>query len=369
MIERTPRKILAIKIRPLAETLIFTAALRELARLLPATEIHVVANQRWASLLADLPFIHRVWPIERHARKVSRARAIARLGLQLRARKFDWALGFHGSPSVATLAFAAGARQRAIHFHGHRDPTGFANVPIPRRMHTTNAFQKDLDVLRAFGLAVGNVDPTPMIALQEEERAQAESYLSGLGINGPRLGLAIGANRPSKIWPVENYVELARRWCDATGGSVVTITKSGDEEVRDAFATRAKGIVPRLQIAHDDVNDADPRRMAALISRLNLLAGNDTGPRHLAVAAGIPSLTFFGPEEPFDWHPYDRRRHPAFFIPKLACRNDGRAGEPAWCGITHCTVENHRCMKGLRVDEALAQCLELERVSNGGPST
>ncbi|MFN8371029.1 MAG: hypothetical protein U0T83_10460, partial [Bacteriovoracaceae bacterium] len=31
-------------------------------------------------------------------------------------------------------------------------------------------------------------------------------------------------------------------------------------------------------------------------------------------------ITFFGPEEPKEWHPYDVKKHPYFFIDKLECR-------------------------------------------------
>src|SRR5690606_12146561 len=60
-----------------------------------------------------------------------------------------------------------------------------------------------------------------------------------------------------------------------------------------------------------------------------LYVGNDTGIKHLSVAVGIPTLTFFGPENPNEWHPY---RDSYLFIEDLECRT--RSAH--YCALNHC---------------------------------
>jgi ADP-heptose:LPS heptosyltransferase len=45
------------------------------------------------------------------------------------------------------------------------------------------------------------------------------------------------------------------------------------------------------------------RELAALLSAVRLLIGNDSGPKHLAAAVGTPTLTVYGPTDPRTWSP------------------------------------------------------------------
>jgi heptosyltransferase II len=74
-----------------------------------------------------------------------------------------------------------------------------------------------------------------------------------------------------------------------------------------------------------------------------LYVGNDTGLKHLAVAVGIKSYTFFGPEPANEWHPYDPKLHPYFYRENLSCRTRTHH----YCGLSVCDLmeENLSCLK------------------------
>ena len=89
------------------------------------------------------------------------------------------------------------------------------------------------------------------------------------------------------------------------------------------------------------------RRLACALSAVRCYVGNDSGPKHLAVAVGVPTFTFFGPEDPGEWHPYPRAAHPVFFRPGLDCRREDNG---RWCGLEECNLQGaarHRCMEEL----------------------
>src|SRR5688572_20688992 len=111
------RKILAIKLRALGDTVLMTAPLGELRRRFPDAEIHALVMTAWAPILEGHPAVDKVWTYDRRSEMSARAKAVARLAIEMRKQRFDCVVNFHASPSSATIAFASGAATRSIHFH------------------------------------------------------------------------------------------------------------------------------------------------------------------------------------------------------------------------------------------------------------
>jgi ADP-heptose:LPS heptosyltransferase len=61
----------------------------------------------------------------------------------------------------------------------------------------------------------------------------------------------------------------------------------------------------------------------ALFEKCSLFAGNDNGPRHMAVAAGIPTLGLFGRTCPSSWTPPDTRIHETVRAPAKKTEKNG----------------------------------------------
>ncbi len=355
-----PRKILAIKLRALGDTILMTAPLLELRRAYPDAEIHVVVTDLWAPLLENHPAVDRIIPYQRHPSATSRAKAIARLAIDLRKQKYDCVVNFHASPSSSALAYAVGAKVRAIHFHGHRDKNRYSTTVVPGKGELKPVIERDMDTVRSLGLAIP-AGSQPAVFLDESEIARARTRIGQMGLFGPILGLGIGASRNTKIWPLERFAAVAIRWCDQYRGSVVVYHARGEEAVSRKFfdavdrklvewyadptarkAVRAR-ILAEVQLPL--------RLLGSMLKTNSLYLGNDSGPKHLAVAVGTPTITLFGPEDPFEWHPYPLDRHPIHYIEGLKCRNDQEPGFKPWCGLHECVVEEHRCMRFLTEDE------------------
>ncbi len=92
-------------------------------------------------------------------------------------------------------------------------------------------------------------------------------------------------HRPEKRWPVEKYGELARILY-ARGFDVVII--GGPAESSLAHAIQRE--VPR---ARDLTGRTDFARIAVLGAKASMAVGNDTGPLHLAAAAGARTVVLF----------------------------------------------------------------------------
>lgn len=365
------RKILAIKLRALGDTVLMTAPLAELRQAYPGAEIHALVLKPWASILEAHPAVDHVWTYERHREPTARAKALARTAFRLRHEHFDSVVNFHASPSSAMLAFATGARTRSIHFHGHKDKNRYSTVTVPGKGTLKPVIERDMDAVRALGIHVP-AGRLPKIALQPAELADARARLAKLGFAGPVLGIGLGASRPTKSWPLERFAALAIDWCRAKPGACSLAVAGPDEEtevhkfllaIDDLLSATVPDAAERASIRSriSAENKLPVRQTTAVLGVLSAFAGNDSGPRHLAVAAGTPTVTLFGPEHPFEWHPYPVTEHPYFFVDNLACRRDADPGMPAWCALHECVAEQQKCMRQIGVDAVLAECLKVAR--------
>lgn len=364
------KKILILKLRSLGDTVLMTAPLEELKKAFPDAEIHLAVMSYWAPLFAEYPGISRVWTYERRKETAARAKTAAHLALRLRKERFDCVINFHASPTSATISFATGAPTRSIHFHGHQDRNRYSTVLIPGKGLIKPVIERDMDAVRALGLHVP-AGRMPGLFLDSAEKNLIQEWFKKLALPAPILGLGLGASRPTKSWSIERFAALAVSWCAQEGGGVFAPVGQDEGELLHIFL---KEIENQLSATTSDPHERASirsriitekgmpiRRLAAALSHLSVYVGNDSGPKHVAVAVGTPTVTIFGPEDPFEWHPYPREMHPYFFISGLSCRKDAMPGFPPWCGIDRCVEEQHQCMRNVGVNEVFKAARQVAR--------
>ena len=81
----------------------------------------------------------------------------------------------------------------------------------------------------------------------------------------------------------------------------------------------------------------------ACVRRSRLMVTTDSGPRHIAAAFGVPTVTLFGPTDPrwsHNYHPTSIDLHL-----DLPCSP---------CGDRICPLKHHRCMRELTVEHVMA---------------
>jgi ADP-heptose:LPS heptosyltransferase len=134
----------------------------------------------------------------------------------------------------------------------------------------------------------GQGAPTPLALNNPDALKAAEALLP----TGPTyVGLAPGAGGQDKRWPLENYVELARRIV-ANGWTPVFFF--GPDEAEDA-AVAAREVPQALQPERDRADGftavKGPLLVIALAGRLAAGVANDAGPGHMLAAGGAPLLS------------------------------------------------------------------------------
>jgi len=109
----------------------------------------------------------------------------------------------------------------------------------------------------------------------------------------PTAALVLASSKAEKDWPADRYVELAERLRGDLGLRLVLVGGRSEPENRVAELLRARLDVPPL-----DLREWDLRRLVFLLERVDVLVTPDTGPMHIGVALGTPTVALMGHTNP-----------------------------------------------------------------------
>ena len=158
----------------------------------------------------------------------------------------------------------------------------------------------NLELLEAIGVPFKR-HPTRLV-LTEAERLGARALLAsrGIGFSKPLVILHPGSGGSSARWPLGHFMALGDTL--QAGGCDVVVTGGPGEDYRDAMIAGM-----RRQPFFLAAGSLSLRELAAVISCADLLVSNSTGPLHLAVALGVPTVSIYSPIptcHPTRWGPY-----------------------------------------------------------------
>lgn len=261
----------------------------------------------------------------------------------IRAAGCDEAVVLPNSFRSAYLPWRAGIPRR----HGYRgDFRGALLAPATRRPAKRPVRPQIADyaeLLAAMGVnAPATWIPrlTPSAALAERGRERLERAHLAPEV-GPLVGLFPGAEfGASKRWPWERFAALATELRRRRPG-IQQLVVAGPKEVWTAVRVHEESghLLPVIG------PDLDLGQLAGLLSHLDLLVTNDSGPMHLAAALGVPCVALFGPTDP-------RRTAPAGEGHRVLSTD-------RWCSPCfrrRCPLLHHRCLRDLGVDQVAAAC-------------
>jgi len=138
----------------------------------------------------------------------------------------------------------------------------------------------------------GTATPRPLTLTDPDASNAARALLPTAHYGGPvYIGLAPGAGGQDKRWPLDRYLELARR-IEASDRKAVFFF--GPDEAADAQTAREA--VPTALFPERDRTDGypgvkGPLLAIALAGRLTAAVANDAGPGHMVAAGGAPLLS------------------------------------------------------------------------------
>ncbi|MBU0509655.1 glycosyltransferase family 9 protein [bacterium] len=294
-----PRHIVAVLFRRVGDSLMATPALRAVKECFPEVRFQVVCEQHVMRVFEGNGAIDDIVTISSPPSVRQQLRAIRAYG------RPDVVLDFLSDPRSAIACFLSGARQRIGFAYPGRRWAYTRVVSLQDPVHPVYSVEHKLSLAQTLGC--GSTLIQTDFSLNEADRHFAqEQWRRRNWDDTTRVAVFfIHSRRVYKRWPVERFRELVDRVTAERLARPLILATPGDQEAISALQRR--GILPSESfLAVDDIG-----RLGAVLKRCRILIGNDGGPKHIAVALDVPTLTIFGKESVEFWTPPHSSRHVA----------------------------------------------------------
>jgi heptosyltransferase-1 len=291
-------KFLVVRLSSIGDIVHALPAVAALGDAYPGAEIHWAIEKRFAPLLNGNPYVSRVIKFDtlgwrREPFSPWTLEQIASAGSLLREKRFDAAIDFQGLIKSSFLAWISNSAQR-VGFSEYwlREPVAgmlYSDRVSPHgRRHV---IEMNFSLVERLGVPPASYDqwkfPLPQ---RDSDDSFVQERLAALGAREFVI-LNPGGGWRSKCWAPENYAELIKRLETEIPG-LILLTGSPEEE------TLIEGILRRADSRRAVYFPSTLLQLIALIRRAQLFVGGDTGPVHLAEAAGVPVVAIFSRLEP-----------------------------------------------------------------------
>lgn len=276
-----PKDVLYVNVSRIGDTLLVTPAVRAVATHWPNARIHLLAHPKREPVLRNLPFVFRTGCLEK-----GRARVLGRFPGQ----RYD--LAFVCNSDAPLVEYALRVADRVVAF---RQPDESINRRLYRivehpALQSMHAVDIQLMLPAAVGIPPAGKAISYLVSPGESQWADAficrhvptESY--------PLVGLQI-ASFPTKAyrdWPLTSFLALCARIREAWPRAHFLIL-GGDLE-RDRTFALAGELGGSATLCAGKLS---LRETAALMNRLDLYVGVDTGPTHLMGALHRPMVAMY----------------------------------------------------------------------------
>jgi len=310
--ENPPERILIIRPYYLGDILLCLPVAQAIKRRWPHARIAWLLREEWTDLIHHHSMVDEAIPFSQKRMHSIRAPAeFFRVARELRKRSFDLVLNLSWDRSSALWAWASGAAVRiGIEEYGRPRLTSLlhtSTVVAPERS-TDRRHMADFyyEPLRPLGFE-RRTDLPQIFPTDDEQRKVDARLASALGIQHVQelhpppsilhpsfILVHPGARLQYREWPVERFVELIGELSKKTSHVIVLVCGPGEEPWASQLAEKAFTTLfwPAPSLGE----------LMALTRRAVLFIGNESGPMHLAAAAGCRVVAIFG-TDPARWGP------------------------------------------------------------------
>jgi heptosyltransferase-2 len=188
-------------------------------------------------------------------------------------------------------------------------------------------------MLAAVGLRV-TATPDASLVCPPEWAERADGLLGG---EGPWLGLNPGAfYGTAKRWIPERYAAVGDMLARRTGARIAILGGAAERGIAESIAAGMRAPARNL------CGETGLPELVGVLSRMDAVVTNDSGPMHVAAALGVPVVAVFGPTDERETGPvgvgHRIVREPVYCAP---------------CKLRECPID-HRCMTRIPADRVAA---------------
>ena len=291
-------RILIVKLGSIGDIVHTLPALAALRCAMPQAEISWVVERQSSEILKDNPLLDHLIEVDTKALRRGlmsgeTLRAPRQQLRRLRASAFDVALDFQGLLKSASIARLSGApRVFGYSRTGLREPASAIflskKIAVPKQTHV---IRKSLMLLQgALGVSVPEQPEELSFPINIAAEHETEAQNAAAGGSGNYAILNPGGGWPTKLWSADRFGKLADLlW---SGYGISSLVTYGPGELELAESVRRSSASGRATPVNLSL-----KGFYSLARGARVYVGGDTGPTHIAVAAGTPIVGLFGPTE------------------------------------------------------------------------
>ncbi|MDG4880395.1 glycosyltransferase family 9 protein [Mesorhizobium sp. WSM4884] len=298
------RSILVLQTKFVGDIVLASALAKNLQLEYPSARIVFLCDARFGGFLTAHGIASEVITFRRaHMRgtPLQRGRELFRMMRELRQQRFDMTIDITDSKTSRILSGVVNAPVRMGHCPTERPMRWYERQPANVRMKPyafgeQHYLYRYLSPLEALGVdlrvRVPAIRPLPFettlaLALLGKYRLRPNAFVA----------VHAGASFPGRRWQPERFAAAIERISTETGLDVVLVGGPDENEATDKIMATAKAPVVNL------VGALSLETLLALLKEARLFLGNESGPMHMAAAAGTPVVGLFGLTNPAQWGP------------------------------------------------------------------
>ena len=350
-------RVLIVKASALGDIINALPVLDYLHKVVPGIEIDWVVEEPFLEILAGNPLLNMIHVVRT---KVWRKRPFAAATRQevgalkqtLRERNYDLVFDIQGNLKSGLICWLTGTEDRIGFTRDDLQESVnllFTNRQVPLRRQDYHVSEKYLRLVSVpFAKDFREMELAATISTSPEDDANAATLLATLA-DGLVLLFHYGTTWQTKFWSETGWIELGKVVLERFPDSTILFSW-GNEDEKNVVTRIAKAIGPGARV----IDRYSLKGLAALLKKVDLVVGGDTGPLHLAAAVGTPTVSFYRASDGKGSGP--RGSHHVVIQSPMHCSR---------CFRTRCD-KDAECRSTIKV-EAIMQGIE-KLVGDGEPS-
>lgn len=287
--------ILVIRFRQMGDAILSTALLNTLRHNFPDAQIHFVLNERIAPLFKGHPSVDRFITFtddERH-HALTYIRKVWHI---VHETHYDIIIDMRSTANTMLFSLFSPSSKFRIGMDKGYTKLVFNHTIAP----CANQYSMvEYDTRYTLPLqSFGPIEPVYAFNLHitDEERQSFGAYLTsqGIDLSRPVMLANVTAKLASKVWMEDRMVWVLSRFVEQYPDYQIIFNYAPGQEEENARRMYAQ--MGKPQQVFIDVQAHSSRELVAMSSYMTLFFGNEGGARHIAQAAGCPSLAICAPE-------------------------------------------------------------------------
>lgn len=279
------KRIAIIKLSAMGDIIHAMVALQYIKKQYPNLQIDWFVESTFAPILENNPDINQIIKLDLKSIKKDKKEIINQIKLIKKYEKnsYDLVIDAQGLIKSAIVSFFLGKNRVGFSKNSTREK--LASFFYTKRVdiaYDKNAIERNVKILsQALNFEITKDDilnKKPFLFYKNENEVIYE-YLSK---DKKNVLFVIGASWPSKMYSKEKFAKIINNLDE---NCLITWGNESEKDIANFIANISKAkVLPKL-----DLNS-----LKAIMSKVDLVIGNDTGPTHIAWALNIPSITLFG---------------------------------------------------------------------------